>query len=102
VLVSHLGTDRCAFQVHRLQPRPGDRYLLASDGLVEGLAADDLAHLLGKLEPEEAARALVQRSQDNLRAQHPELPASDNMTAVVVATLAAGSEGGLRSPFEID
>src|SRR5262249_11539825 len=51
ILVSHLGTDRCNFEVRRLHPQPGDRFLLASDGLVEGLAPAELAELLGKLEP---------------------------------------------------
>jgi serine/threonine protein phosphatase PrpC len=84
VLVSHLGTARCTFEVKKLHVQPGDRFVLASDGLVEGLQPAEMVELTGTLPAEEAARALIQRSQDSLRARAVDGPTSDNMTALVV------------------
>ena len=57
--------------------RPGDRFLLCSDGVSDVLEDDDLAHLLDSSEPEAASAAIVHRAW--LAGSH------DNITAVVVA-----------------
>jgi len=88
VLLSHLGTSRCDPQVKALQVQPGDRFLLCSDGLIEGLAEADLKELLPAVPTQKLARTLIDRCQANLlrkhrQAQDGSLLRSDNMTAVV-------------------
>ncbi len=56
--------------------RPGDRYLLCSDGLDKELTDSEIATLLGRSDPGSAAQALVQQA---CRAG-----GRDNVTAVVV------------------
>lgn len=61
-------------QVH--DTRPGDVYLLCSDGLSDVLTDREIEHVLTRNAPDEASRALVQRA---FRAG-----GTDNITAVVV------------------
>ena len=56
--------------------RPGDVYLLCTDGLVEGVPDARIAEILGSLPPDEASEALV--------AEAIEKGSRDNVTTVVV------------------
>ncbi len=77
-------------QVTPLDLQPGDRYLLCSDGL-SGLVTDaDIAEVLGRMEPEDAARTLVQMA--NLAG------GSDNITVQVVSIPGEASEPGSGAP----
>jgi serine/threonine protein phosphatase PrpC len=90
VLVSHVGSPRCVPQVEALDVRPGDLFVLCSDGLAEGLSPEQMAGVLARTAPERAAAALVSLALENLTAAQSGsgLPlASDNVTAVVVAVL---------------
>ncbi len=66
-------------QVTPLELQPGDRFLLCSDGL-SGLVPDaEIAEVLGRMEPEDAARTLVQMANleggnDNITVQVVEVP----------------------------
>lgn len=63
--------------VTRLDPTPGDRLLLCSDGLTNELGDEEIAELLAAAaSPEEAARSLVDRAKE--RGGH------DNVTVVVI------------------
>lgn len=87
ILVSHLGTERCDPQAEVLDVRPGDVFMLCSDGLVEGLSSPDIAETLADVVPQSAARALVERARRDLldrQRDRNEVPCSDNITAVVV------------------
>jgi protein phosphatase len=84
VLVSHIGTRRCAPQVECLDVRPGDWLVLCSDGLTEGLDEAAMAEVLRQAPPEGAARALVERALGRLARDRAAGPCSDNVTAVVV------------------
>lgn len=89
-LVGFVGSNRTPPQVEVLDLSPGDRYLLASDGLVEGLDEADLTGLLSAGSPGRAAAELVRRAGAGLVARSERLdpggsPAGDNLTAVVVA-----------------
>lgn len=78
ILTRALGTDRYV-EVDRRdgEIRPGDRYLLASDGLTDMMPEARLAELLGAGEsPEEVVRGLVREALDG--------GGRDNVTAVVV------------------
>ena len=75
-----LGTnDRVEVQLTPLELQPGDKYLLCSDGL-SGLVADtDIADVLGRMDPHDAARALVQMANregghDNITVQVAMIP----------------------------
>jgi serine/threonine protein phosphatase PrpC len=57
--------------------RPGDVYLLCTDGLYDSVSLDDMAHALGTLPPADAARTLV-----HLAYAH---GSRDNITAVVAS-----------------
>lgn len=68
--------------------QPGDTFMLCSDGLVGEVADDEIGPILATLNPEEAARALVDLA--NLRG------GSDNTTVIVVRVtgdLGSGSSG---------
>jgi serine/threonine protein phosphatase PrpC len=72
VITRALGTDSHEPEVQRIAARPGDAYLLCSDGLTEGLDGDDIAALLA-YPAERACRALVDAafaagSRDNISA----------------------------------
>lgn len=56
-----IGTnDQVEVQITALELQPGDKYLLCSDGL-SGLVTDaDIADVLGRMEPQDAVRTLVQ------------------------------------------
>jgi serine/threonine protein phosphatase PrpC len=90
VLTSFLGTDHCEPQVEALAAEAGDRFLLCSDGLLEGLTDEEIAATLGESDPRRAAWALVERCRDNLAQPRRDgeetagAPQSDNLTAVVV------------------
>jgi serine/threonine protein phosphatase PrpC len=81
VLIRAVGSDpdlEIDLGLERL--RPGDRYLLCSDGLYRELPADGIAAVLGASAPSEAARSLVR--------QACERGGRDNVTAVVVGIAA--------------
>jgi protein phosphatase len=72
-----------------LDVRPGDRYLLATDGLWDAVPAEDVQCVFGDLPPQDAADELVRLSN-----AHGGL---DNSTAVVVSVLrTSGDPGALR------
>ena len=59
------------------EPRPGDRYLLCSDGLPREVSDDRIARVLRSLaDPQEAAKALVEEAKAH--------GGNDNITVVVV------------------
>lgn len=61
----------------RVEPlRAGDRFLLCSDGLTKELSASAIAQLLGRADPETAARELIRAACD--------AGGRDNVTALVV------------------
>lgn len=73
---------------------PGDVFLLCSDGLVGEVADDEIGPILATLNPEEAARALVDLA--NLRG------GSDNTTVIVVKVLGdLGAAGGSAAPLTV-
>src|SRR5262249_2347581 len=94
VLVSHIGTSRCSPQVALLEVEPGDRFVLCSDGLVEGLGEADLHEVLTRCDTEDAARTLIECACANLVRDGS--GTSDNMTAVVVEVLVP--ESGQLAP----
>ncbi len=57
--------------------RPGDRYLLCSDGLTDMVSDKEIAAFLRDLEPRDAVRSLIDEANRN--------GGKDNITAVVVA-----------------
>ena len=60
-----------------MDPEPGDRFLLCSDGLPREVSDDQIASLLRRLaDPEEAARELVDEAKRR--------GGNDNITVVVV------------------
>lgn len=64
-------------EVKTLEIRPGDRFLLATDGLTGVVNDDEIADALGRIEdPQKAAEHLVQRAIDN--------QSKDNITCLVV------------------
>ncbi|MDQ2754926.1 MAG: protein phosphatase 2C domain-containing protein [Actinomycetota bacterium] len=78
VLTRALGVDPdVSVDLHVLEPRKGDRYLLCSDGLCREVSDTQIASILRRLaDPNEAARELV--SEARLRG------GSDNITVVLV------------------
>ena len=76
VITRALGTD-CARPDLRCEPaRPGDRYLLCTDGLLERLEHEELHAQLRDSPPRRACPTLVQQAYDR--------GGRDNITAVVV------------------
>jgi protein phosphatase len=64
-------------EIRSLDVRPGDRYLLASDGLTGVVRDDVIAQMLRDIEdPQRAAQALVNRALENR--------SKDNITCVVI------------------
>jgi protein phosphatase len=64
-------------EIRSLDVRPGDRYLLASDGLTGVVRDDVIARMLQEIEdPQRAAQALVNRALENR--------SKDNITCVVI------------------
>ena len=84
-----IGTnDEVEIQVTALDVEPLDRYLLCSDGL-SGLVPDsDIADVMGRMEPQEAVRTLVQMA--NLEG------GNDNIT-VQIALIPSGSQEARRT-----
>ncbi|QDT17542.1 PP2C family protein-serine/threonine phosphatase [Alienimonas californiensis] len=63
--------------VKALEPRRGDRFLLCSDGVTDGLDGDPLRELLrSQADPQAAAEAVVQAAQDG--------GSKDNITCLIV------------------
>ncbi len=75
VVTRALGTTSAEPEVHREPARPGDAYLLCSDGLSEVLEPAEIAALLS-LPAEQACRALVDAAY--------EAGSRDNISAIVV------------------
>jgi len=64
-------------EIRSLDVRPGDRYLLASDGLTGVVRDDVITQMLREIEdPQQAAQALVNRALENR--------SKDNITCVVI------------------
>jgi protein phosphatase len=78
IMTRALGVDpQVPVDLFMLDPEPGDRFLLCSDGLPRELSDDHIASLLRRLvEPEEAARELVNEAKRR--------GGNDNITVVVV------------------
>jgi PPM family protein phosphatase len=93
VITNALGaSDPFKLELHALEVRTGDRFLLCSDGLSTMVASSRIAALLGDLEPQAAADALV--AEANARGS------PDNVTAVVVAVeMVAGVPKGYEVPL---
>ena len=70
------GEDILLLDVYRDRVRPGDRFLLCSDGLTRELTAPEIAALLGKGDARASTAALIQATL--------EAGAHDNVTVVVV------------------
>ncbi|WP_224241854.1 PP2C family protein-serine/threonine phosphatase [Hyalangium gracile] len=83
IITRALGTDRSEPTVQRLELRPGDVYLLCSDGLYEPLGPDGIIAGLSRPSLTEACNTLVTGAFD--------AGGRDNITAVVVRVSAAWS-----------
>jgi len=68
-------------------PRPGDRYLLCSDGLYDTVAEDRLAAIVGDASPYEACARLVEAAIVS--------GATDNVSAIVIAVDELGAEASV-------
>lgn len=79
VLYRYLGTKEGAAgtEARRLEPQPGDRLLLCSDGVSDGISPDEVASLLKSLSPPQAAaEGIVQAALDG--------GSRDNVTCIVL------------------
>jgi serine/threonine protein phosphatase PrpC len=81
-IVRWLGAEEIAPDLGTVELRPGDRVLLCSDGLTDGVADAEVARLLAAGSPDAAAEALVGAALD--------AGGRDNVTCVV-ADLVAGT-----------
>jgi protein phosphatase len=97
-LLRALGVGRdVEIELHELSVRPGDRYLLCSDGLW-GLVSDaEMGQVLSELPPREAVRVLIDRANeeggnDNITAQIATVP--EPASATLASGEAAGTMGG--------
>ncbi|HKM64406.1 MAG TPA: PP2C family serine/threonine-protein phosphatase [Acidisphaera sp.] len=77
------GTDTLELDKVTGEIRPGDRFLLCSDGLCKTISDAQLAALLQDADPVSASEVLVRTALAN--------HASDNVTAVVVSAVANGA-----------
>jgi protein phosphatase len=83
LLTQAMGRGEVAVEVHVLSLQHGDRLLLSTDGLTDGVDDSEIEALCGQADPEQACRALVDRA----------LAAGgrDNITAIVAdVEIAAG------------
>ncbi len=69
-------SDELKLEILELEVLPGDAFLLCSDGLYQGLCADELGAALNLPSPQLALERLFQRALDG--------PARDNLSAVVI------------------
>jgi PPM family protein phosphatase len=70
--------------VHVLDVRPDDRFLLASDGLTGVVSDDEIAQVLGSLhDPQQAARVLKDKALTN--------DSKDNVTCLVIHVISASA-----------
>ncbi len=79
VLYRYLGTKEggTGTEARRIEPRPGDRFVLCSDGVTDGLPTETIQDLLGRIhDPQEAAEQIVQAALEG--------GSRDNVTCVVV------------------
>jgi serine/threonine protein phosphatase PrpC len=79
VLYRYLGTKEGGngTEARQLKPEPGDRFLLCSDGVTDGLDDEAIAQLLSENDhPQNAAEIIVKAAED--------AGSKDNITAVVV------------------
>jgi protein phosphatase len=79
VLYKYLGTKEGSTGTDPAQvlPKEGDRYLLCSDGVTDGLKDEPLQKLLGEIDdPQEAAEAIVAAAQEG--------GSRDNITCIVL------------------
>jgi serine/threonine protein phosphatase PrpC len=83
IITRALGTDRAEPTVQRLELRPGDVFLLCSDGLYEPLGPEKIAEALARPSLKEACDLLVTGAFD--------AGGRDNITAVVVRVAAPWS-----------
>jgi protein phosphatase len=99
-----IGTnDEVEVQVTPLDLEPGDQYLLCSDGL-SGLVADsDIAEVMGRLEPQDAVRTLVQMANleggnDNITVQIAWIPGEPGEKARTTEVIVAPEIGERAGP----
>ncbi|HYH95579.1 PP2C family protein-serine/threonine phosphatase [Hyalangium sp.] len=83
IITRALGTERAEPTVQRLELRPGDVFLLCSDGLYEPLGPEGITAGLSKPSVKEASEVLVTNAY--------EAGGRDNITAVVVRVASAWS-----------
>ena len=79
VLVRYLGSKEggAGAEAKQIDMQPGDRFMLCSDGVTDGIRDDQLAELLGRFsEPQETAQAIVEAAQAG--------GSKDNITCVVI------------------
>jgi protein phosphatase len=88
IMTRALGVDpEVPVDLFMLDPEPGDRFLLCSDGLPRELPDDHIASLLRRLaDPEEAARQLVNEAKRR--------GGNDNITVVIVDAVDPSLEKG--------
>jgi protein phosphatase len=98
-----IGTnEEVEVQVTPLELQPGDRYLLCSDGLSDLVPNAEIAEVLARMEPEDAARTLVQMANleggnDNITVQvvriPGDIPKKKSRTTDVIVTPSLGRSG---------
>ncbi|MGH2693077.1 MAG: Stp1/IreP family PP2C-type Ser/Thr phosphatase [Actinomycetota bacterium] len=96
ILTRALGVDE-ALQVDQgaIEPRPGDRLLLCSDGLHGMVDEERIAHILAEnADPQAAADSLVGAAN--------EAGGQDNITAIVIDVLKEEGEGAGRARTEVE
>ena len=89
ILRSVGGAPTVEVDLNTVSVRPGDRFLLCSDGLTGPVSVDDISNILANYEPEDATRTLVAKAN--------EAGSPDNVTAVALQYPDPDSETDIRS-----
>ncbi|MEM9191360.1 MAG: protein phosphatase 2C domain-containing protein [Myxococcota bacterium] len=77
VVTRAIGTSSADAEIRREAVAPGDRFLLCSDGLSDPLSDSEIAEILGREAPADAAQVLVRRAYER--------GGQDNITAMVLS-----------------